>query len=274
MGRLRTFTNITFTTSGLPKLAPLTPSGVLGANLVGWWSADQLVSSSGNRVSAWGDQSSVGSSLVQSVSADQMLLVANAQNGLPGIENDTPGSSGRWIESAATITQMQFEYTQPFSVALTFICAASRQSYELALGQAVTSSPEGWWLDSGTTESGGKMGLWLVHSLGVNALGATSPDSLTSGQAYSYIFTYDGSGGAGGIIVYRNGASQTPTVVANNLDADTLVATGQKAFLSGYQAGNSCGHTILEAFVANRVITATEASGLDSYLNAKWAFHS
>lgn len=271
MGKLLTLTDTVFSTSGLPLIAP-NPSNLFGANLVGWWSVDSGLGLSGSRAVSLTDRSSSAVTLVQSTSTEELLEITNAKNGLPGLQNDTPGTQGKWLASSAIDTPLNFEYNQPFSVAIAFVCGATREAYELLIGQWTTTGSVGWYIDCGSN-IGSNPALRCVNTLTTKEASAAASNTLVSGTAYSYVFTYDGSGLASGINIYLNGSQQTSTIKNNTLASSTLKTTGQLTYLNGSQTGNSGNHVLLETFVVNRVVTASEVTNADFYTNARYAIH-
>jgi hypothetical protein len=67
---------------------PAPPGSVPASNLRLWLRADTGVTLAAGKVSAWADQSGSGTNAVQSMSANQPTVVANAVNGLPAVEFD------------------------------------------------------------------------------------------------------------------------------------------------------------------------------------------
>lgn len=270
--------NWSASTSGLAIITPPTPISKFGANLVGWWKADAGLTSLGTplRVSALADQSASGANLLQATVANQLLYVASAKNSLPGFYNDgTIGTTQRNLVGAHSAA-LSFDYNMPFSVAVTFICGSTRAAFEWLLGQMLPSGAfTGWHVDTGTRVTQAQPGLSLCTTFNSAELFVVeNVGALVAGTTYSYVLTYDGSSTAAGIKIYRNGAASTTLTAKNALPASTtIVSASNVPFTMGINGTTGTGHTFLEGYIVNRVITAAEAAVMDQYSNLRYAIH-
>ncbi|WP_446744306.1 hypothetical protein [Silvibacterium acidisoli] len=261
----------------LPNVLPFPMR--LNANLVAWYAADQSVVQSGGSVSSLTDLSGNGITLTKSASAvAPIAYVANGQNGLPYIQNqqaNNTSATATWLESAADIAALKWDYTQPFTAAFAVevMNFATDASPHLLMGFNEPSHSVGW---NFFTEYGSSFQYTVTETNGSATSSVNSSlGTRTASSACSLIFTYDGSGNTSGSKLYVNGALfATGTSGALNGSGQTQLLTGQKLhLLGGLLATENCPDKFFEGFLANRVLTATEAGYLDQYFNNKWALH-
>lgn len=276
MGFLKTLSNATGNTN-LPLLRVPNLNDVIGSSaLKHWYSADKLVTADGsNRVSALGDQTANAANLVQGTYGLQPLLQASAQNGRPAIYNDSfPGD--RLLSTAAVAPASQFEYTSPFSLGIAIVAGSLTVQYEILFGNyaPIAQNFRGYWINAGSITTG-KLELRLVDTLNSPQITLTDNVALTAGSVYSFVFTYDGSGKASGIKMYKNGVvNQSAVATGSNLTAgNTLVDSNQRIRLFGSQNSNPASHKLLEGFICSGVLTSDQLSGVDNYFNKKYAIH-
>jgi hypothetical protein len=117
-------TDLAYTTPNLPNIFPYPMR--LGANLGGWWSADVGTLLSGSNVLSWTDRSSYAARVTNTGSPNPIVVVPNAQNGLPGLQtSQTAGNnvaaSNAFLYSASSLPGLDLmEWNVPWNITILF----------------------------------------------------------------------------------------------------------------------------------------------------------
>ena len=94
----------------------------------------------------------------------------------------------------------------------------------------------------------------LRNTATTNELQETANAALTNGTAYMLGFSYDGSSGSAGLILYKNGASDATTVNANTLTASIINSTAVQ--IGAQDAASAFNGDICCVALWNRVLSA------------------
>jgi hypothetical protein len=252
----------------------------LGAGLNLWLKANSgLTLSSAGRASALLDQSSNAYTLGQTASGSQLLYTASAQNGLPGLSNDTYGTTLRDLKSAAYLPAVGYEYNQPFSISFAFVYGGGvRNSYNYLFGHYETATGAAGYrgiIVSIGSSSGvaNTIGIRLQNTTAA-AIQVSGSTVLVAGKCYCCTITYDGSGLAAGLKLYVNGiVAETKTVQKDLLASGTIVSTTATTLfvIGGDVLADSTPDTFLECFYSNAVYSAANLAGSMQYLDYEYA---
>jgi hypothetical protein len=279
MGRIIQPVGASFTLPGLPTI--FDPS-FLAPNVLGWWAADQGVAVDGSlNITSWNDLSGNGNTLGNPASASNSLAqVIGAQNGKNIAQGNLTSTSGaqRWCQTAAAITAFALTSATPFTYVIALKHTPSATSafalIKLMSNNVGSSNAGAELLLVGQTSSGAngspKAKLQITGSSIYSGQGSTV---LSNGGTYSIIATYDGSGAGSGIKLYVNGVAETMTASGSGANASMLNGLFELGGANVGQPNFNSADSIFEAFVMNRVLTASEATAVDAYLNSRWALH-
>ena len=254
--------------SNLPQLAggvgsPVNPAAAfvtnLGAAVKLWLRADTGVVASGGTATGITDKSATAAVLSGSVA-----LVPGAFGSFAALQ-----SSGTNLSSSGTVSVVQFEHTQPFSVMLAMKrTAAPGNPFAQIVGQWENGGGYGgWWLGLADRPY-----LELANAYNGAYCRADSTASLGASGAHTIVATYDGSGHPAGIAIYVDGVAQSLSA-SDFLGSNTIVFPGQTANFGGSNSGNFSNDQVAEIVVADIAFTSAQAVAADAYLNAQYAIH-
>jgi hypothetical protein len=212
-----------------------------------WLKADavtgSVVKDLNNRVNTWADASGYTNTALQTIQAYQPLYIANAINGKPTFRFD--GVDDRMDIAGLTGNMNQYTFVM-------VIRPRGLADYNQSIGAL-----GGW-------------GQFLFHSAAngavycgtgvpgrLNAPAATMTDSVTQ----LFTFTYPGTSTAANL--YRNGVSVATGVLAQSPAAWT-------GFILGSINASTIKGDVPEVIIYNRVLTATERSTVENYLQTKY----
>ena len=223
-----------------------------------------------------------------------LLYTANAQNGLPGLHNDTGFGQSRYLQTVSNPFSSAFTHLTPFSVAIAFRREIINNLTEALIHQMVNHNAyyyQGWGIFLNFFYGLGAASLWIGNTFaGVSASQILVRGStvLTNGTGYVLIVNYDGSGTAAGVSMYLNGVAETMTVVGDSLVTGTIPdTTGFTASVTGgtvattaplsigdsWNGGSANSDYFFEWILLDRQMTSLEATNCSSYLNSKWALY-
>jgi len=265
MPRAFKLSGVTFSQTGLPNL--FDPS-FLGANLLGWWAADQGVTVNGsNQVTAWNDLSGAGNTLGNATPGSALVYVNPAQNNLPAMAppNVSHTGTGYWLQTPATVPAFNFAGNTPFSLYTVFRRQPEPSGLETILCNNPSIAFGGWQFFTGN-QYGGTMGFKFTSSTGAYLVHGSTV--LQTGVAYNIVLTYSGGNTAANLQIYVNGVAETMTVVTNT----TLgTITNGPLIVGGYGGNFVDSDYICEAAITNDVLTAAQIASLNTYATQKWA---
>jgi hypothetical protein len=252
---------VVFSGANMPVISTL-PSVLFGSSLLTWLNAGFGVTQASSVVSAITSANSNSPiTLSQSTTANRPSYVASAANSLPGIQ----APANQLLSGAPGA--LSFEYTQAFSllIAFRFNSSGAGQPFRILFG-SLDSSLRGWLFSTGVS----KISLSL-RGASSGIMQVTGTTTLVNGTLYIVTFTSDGSGQASGIKAYINGVAETLSTNSNTLATNSILGSSPLAYLLGQAAGNSSTDTFLEAYVVNHVLSTSERSASDTYLNGQYA---
>ena len=272
--------NATFPTT-FPQLR-WTPT-VLGNALAAWIDMSAGVTQTGNRISQVIDQSPNHLVLSQVTSGFQPLYVASAQNGRPGLQNDST-TAIRGVQAPANDGKTMFGKSVPFSFAVAFIYGASAGvNGKMTFGSmSFTGAPRGWSLETGNNtwnlNLGRRVSFVMPFSGNSTCLGVSATTTpLVVGNKYIVVCTYDGSATPGGITLSINGVNQALQTSFNTLGANDFTINTQQLYVGGVNnAANTnslSDDTILEAFVSTSKLDSATVNLAAQYFNARYAIY-
>jgi PKD repeat protein len=209
-----------------------------------WLKADTgVVANSGGLVSQWTDQSSIGNNALQSIAANQPLLVSNQFNGLPVVR-----------------------FNGPNSLSLPYNMMQSAQAGEIIVvtKQTDTQDQANVLFDFGTGYGARYYDIWHYDDFGTNDISAIPPESESALQQYH---VYNTSITADGTSTYSfNGVPEwTRTGLA--------VGFSQYPDIGGGFGGSFTGD-MLEVILYSRVLSAEERVTIYGYLAQRYAMPS
>jgi hypothetical protein len=246
-----------------------TPSS-LGSALGLWLAADQGVTlGTGGGVAAWqGLLQSSGITLSQASVANQIPLVANAQNGKPGIQATVFSGSGQQsISAAGIISAIAYQPNQPFTMTMAFRRGTPTGGQEFFMKQAVSNSAPGWYFLHGSTTP-------YDDAFSINgsshSLESIDTAALAAGTNYVLQITYDGNLH---IAFYLNGnLISSGNAVATLLTTDS--ATPTSPFGINNYSGFGSSDMLFELIINSGALTTAQLSSLVNYLRSstRWNF--
>jgi hypothetical protein len=271
----------TFPGSNLVNVnTPPTPPVQFGTNLGLWIKADVGVTNDGSgNAASWQDQSSnaLMFSNPGSTSSANPLIIASAQNGLPGVQNNGSAIGKSNFLRAGFSASLDFLATQPFSVIAAYIPSAgnSGATYDSLIGSSNGSSSAGiGWMLGNISSSNDRPCLRLINSRQTVECSVGVSNALSPG-AVIVAAVNNGTGTAAGIQIYVNGVLQATTTILDTLaGASTQAGTGLGTPGNGSGTWFLSRAVMLEAMVITKAVTARDVALNDAYLNGKWAIHA
>jgi hypothetical protein len=267
MSRAFKLSGVVFTTPGLPSL--FDPS-FFGANLVGWWAADQGVTANGSsQVTAWSDLSGAGNTLGNATPANSLTLAPASLNNLPALVPPTTApTQGFFVQSTAAIASMGFNFTTPFTM-FTVIkrqpTTGTQKILESYLGNNTSGTSFGGW-NLGIGSASGNTVYFNLTGV-ASATRVHGSTVLVVGTAYEITVTYDGSGSASGFQIYVNGVAETMTVVQTG---GTGTPTNGNLIVGGFGGNFEDADYVCEVAIMNAKATSSQLTSLHNYSLAKW----
>jgi len=223
-------------------------------DLTFWWSASDILTSAGNIITRMREWTPWVSGVMASNSASNITIDAAMLNGLPLL---------KWPASSTAGTMSMF-VPSPLHGASTFFTVIKPATAVAPGSQAIV----------GASGSGG-ISFYLNTASGGTALAinktnvaiiATASTSWTPGTAFQANVTYNATTGAFAFRQARAAAgSGTTTTAAGNLSTTAFVGCDVSTSLGLLNTAS-----LAEIIVYNRVLTGTEITNVENYLNTKW----
>jgi hypothetical protein len=246
---------------GPPGVAGAPGSGVVVTavpgtikDLVYWWSASDILTSAGNVVTRLREWTPYVSGVMASNSASGVTVNASALNGLPIL---------KW--PAATVAG-SFSMLIPTALAgaATFFVVINPASAAAPGGQAIVgatgSGGISFYLNSASGGTAFNLTKTAVASIG------TATTSWSIGTAIQANATYNATTGAFAFRQSRAAAgSGTGATGAGNSSTTAFIGCDDGTNLALLNTAS-----LAEVIVYNRVLTGTEISNVENYLNTKW----
>ena len=269
-------TDLTFPTPGLPNAFPYPLQ--LGANTVGWWSAEQLVTLQGNSVTQWQDLTKYGLRVNSASSPNPILIYPGIQNGLPGIgTGQTVGGSTAWLRSnGPSIGLDQMEWNAGPSVAAgRFVFPTSEISTHIPLGYSGQAAAfPGWgWFSRNTSTNIWNMSIYQANPLLSIGMQTSNPMVLQPGQTGTVIWTYDGSGVVAGMSLYVNGAFNSVGSGGSSQLVSSLLGANRCMQMFTLTPSSPSPDILFEVVMCLGSFQQQQVTLMDNYLNTKWALH-
>lgn len=228
------------------------PAAVVSpAQRVGWFKSDTSVTSSGSRVSNWGNIWGNGD-LAQATAGSKPLLVSSAFAGFDGIQSD---DGARFMEAAISPNVASGSRVYMWLYARTDVNAASK--FYLALTAAAGASPRCRILSSAASN------LWAtISSDGTTTASQNSTVGLSTTPALVEVgFTFSGAG-----IIVASGTASNGTALSTSNAAMSVLGL----FSQGAGTASAIQATVFEIVVMSGVPDHARKMAMRQYFRKRY----
>lgn len=149
--------------------------------------------------------------------------------------------STSYLETTGYDGSLSFDGTRPFSISLWAVLATENSSQNTLFSSISSTSP---YAGMTLAVTNGQVDFQMINSYPSSWLQVYggSASTITTGNVYHILVTYDGSGKGAGVAIYVNGALQTPTIYADMLtgsaNSNLPVAIGSRPGGNSYPVGS------------------------------------